>query len=174
MHIRTAVPEDSGRIRNLYQEVARRDNNFFRSEEDLTEAYISDFVNKSISKGLIIVAEDPNDENKLIGEIHGYQSGLKVTDHVLANFNLVIHPDFQGKKLGKTLFTIFLEEIGKSHSEIGKVELIVRESNENAIRLFQSRGFLIEGRMEMRVKKADGSYEADIPMGWQNPNFEFD
>jgi ribosomal protein S18 acetylase RimI-like enzyme len=173
MHIRTATQEDSGKIRNLYKEVARSDNNFFRTEEELSEDYISDFVNKSISKGLIIVAEDPNDESKLIGEVHGYRLGLKGTSHVLANFNLVVHPDFQNKKLGKTLFTIFLEEVGKSHSEIGKVELIVRESNENAIRLFQSRGFLIEGRMEMRVKKADGSYEADIPMGWQNPNFEF-
>jgi ribosomal protein S18 acetylase RimI-like enzyme len=173
MHIRTAVPQDLEKIRNLYKEAARRDSNFFRTEEELTDDCILDFVNKSISKGLIIVAEDPNDENKLIGEIHGYQSGLKVTDHVLANFNLVVHPDFQNKKLGKTLFTIFLEEVGKNHPEIGKVELIVRESNEKAIRLFQSRGFLIEGRMEMRVKKADGSYEADIPMGWQNPNFEF-
>jgi ribosomal protein S18 acetylase RimI-like enzyme len=173
MHIRTAVPQDLEKIRNLYKEAARRDSNFFRTEEELTDDCILDFVNKSISKGLIIVAEDPNDENKLIGEIHGYQSGLKVTDHVLANFNLVVHPDFQSKKLGKTLFTIFLEEVGKNHPEIGKVELIVRESNEKAIRLFQSRGFLIEGRMEMRVKKADGSYEADIPMGWQNPNFEF-
>jgi hypothetical protein len=34
-------------------------------------------------------------------------------------------------------------------------------------------GFLIEGRLEMRIKGSDGHYEADIPMGWENPNFEF-
>jgi ribosomal protein S18 acetylase RimI-like enzyme len=173
MHIRTALPTDSEKIKTLYREVSKSDPNFFRKEEELHLDYISDFVDKSIAKGLMIVAEHPEDETKLIGEVHAYKSGLKVTDHVLSNFNLVIHPDFQNKKLGKTLFTIFLEEVGKNHSDVGKVELMVRESNSNAIHLFQSRGFLIEGRMEMRVKKADGIYEADIPMGWQNPNFEF-
>jgi ribosomal protein S18 acetylase RimI-like enzyme len=51
--------------------------------------------------------------------------------------------------------------------------LIARESNQKAIDLYQSMGFLIEGRLEMRIKSLDGHYEADIPMGWQNPNFEF-
>jgi ribosomal protein S18 acetylase RimI-like enzyme len=171
MHIRTALPSDSEKVKILYLEISKKDPNFFRKEEELSDDYISDFVGKSIASGLMIVAEHPEDETKLVGEVHAYKSGLKVTDHVLANFNLVVHPDFQNKKLGKTLFTIFLEEVGKNHTDVGKVELIVRESNDNAIRLFQSRGFLIEGRMEMRVKKADGIYEADIPMGWQNPNF---
>ena len=42
-----------------------------------------------------------------------------------------------------------------------------------AIALYQSRGFLIEGRLEMRIRTPDRHYEADIPMGWQNPNYEF-
>jgi putative acetyltransferase len=52
------------------------------------------------------------------------------------------------------------------------VELIARESNLKAIELYQSLGFLIEGRLEMRIKTTDNHYEADIPMGWQNPNYE--
>jgi hypothetical protein len=28
--------------------------------------------------------------------------------------------------------------------------------------------------MEMRIKTRDDNYEADIPMAWLNPNFEFD
>jgi ribosomal protein S18 acetylase RimI-like enzyme len=174
MHIRTALPTDSDKIKQLYLEVAKDDKDFFRKEDELTDDYISDFVDRSLANGLVIVAEHPDDENKVVGEIHAYQSGLKVTGHVLSDFNLVVHPEFQNKKLGKTLFTIFLEEIGKNHPEIGKVELMVRESNQVAIHLFQSRGFLIEGRIEMKVKKADGTYEANIAMGWQNPNFEFD
>jgi ribosomal protein S18 acetylase RimI-like enzyme len=86
---------------------------------------------------------------------------------------LVVDPDFQGKKIGRTILMIFLDEIVKNRPDIGKVELIARESNQRAIALYQSVGFLIEGRLEMRIKAADGYYEADIPMGWQNPNFEF-
>ncbi len=120
------------------------------------------------------MAEHPDDPEQLVGEVHGYPSDAGTFKHVLTDFNIAIHPQFQGRKIGRTLFTIFLEEIGRNRPDIGKVELFVRESNNRALALYQSMGFLIEGRMEMRVKTAQGLYEADIAMGWQNPNFEFD
>jgi putative acetyltransferase len=92
----------------------------------------------------------------------------------MTDLTIAVHPEFQGKKIGRTLFTIFLEEIATNRPDIGKVELITRESNLRAIQLYQSLGFRIEGRLEMRIKTPEGNYEADIPMGWQNPNFEFE
>ena len=90
---------------------------------------------------------------------------------MLGDVTIVVHPDFQGRKIGRTILMIFLDEIVRNRPDIGRVELIARESNEKAIALYQSVGFLIEGRLEMRIKTAD-HYEADIPMGWQNPNYE--
>jgi putative acetyltransferase len=69
--------------------------------------------------------------------------------------------------------SIFLEEIVRNRTDVGKVELIVRESNVGAIALYQSLGFRIEGRLEMRIRTPSRCYEADIPMGWQNPSYEF-
>jgi len=91
----------------------------------------------------------------------------------LSELTLVVHPQFQGRKIGRTLFTIFLEEIGRNRPDIGRIELVTRESNAKAIALYQSLGFRIEGRLEMRIRTTGHAYEADIPMGWQNPNFEF-
>jgi ribosomal protein S18 acetylase RimI-like enzyme len=51
---------------------------------------------------------------------------------------------------------------------------MVRETNLKAIAFYQSLGFRIEGRFEMRIKTTQKIYEADIPMMWQNPNYEFD
>ena len=99
--------------------------------------------------------------------------GVSVFDHVLGEVTIIVHPQFQGKKIGRTILTIFLEEIGRNRIDIGKVELIARESNVKAIELYQSLGFRVEGRLEMRIKTPDGNFEADIPMGWQNPNFDF-
>ena len=110
---------------------------------------------------------------KLIAEVHAYKPGIKVFDHVLSDLTLIVHPDFQGKKIGRTIFTIFLEELSINRPDVGKVELIARESNRKAIDLYQSLGFRIEGRFEMRIKTPAGLFEADIPMGWQNPIFEF-
>lgn len=173
MHIRNAVEADCSSIKQLYRYVAGHSGGLARTESEITDEYIQHIFNQSSTAGMILVVEHPDKANELIGEIHAYRPGPKAFDHVLSHLTIAIHPDFQGKKVGRTLMTIFLEEIGLHHPEIGKVELITRESNQKAIRFYQSLGFLIEGRMEMRIKSADGCYEADIPMGWQNPNFEF-
>lgn len=174
MHIRTAEPGDLHRIKRLYQAVAKNGNGLARREDEITEEYVEGFLTKSLDQGLIIVAEHPNDPEELVGEIHAFSPGIQVFKHLYSNLTIAIHPECQGKKIGRTLFTIFLEEIGLNRHNIGKVELMTRESNEKAIAFYQSLGFRIEGRMEMRIKDKNGNYEADIPMGWQNPNFEFD
>jgi len=173
MHYREATSEDVAAILDLYKSVARARGGIARTEAEVDEAYVKNFVEKSIQSGLIIVGEHPENSNQLICELHAYKSGIAVFDHVLTDLTIVVHPDHQGKKLGRTIFTIFLNEIHNSRPDVGKVELIARESNKKAIALYQSLGFLIEGRLELRIKNDSGNYEADIPMGWQNSNFEF-
>lgn len=173
MHIRTAILDDAPMIRKLYQEVAKESNGLSRTADEITDIYVETFLTRSIHSGLALVAEHPEREDELIAEMHAYRPGPSAFKHVLSNLTIAVHPSFQGRKVGRTLFTIFLEEVGIRRPDIGKVELITRESNGKAIRLYQSLGFLIEGRMEMRIRSSDGNYEADIPMGWQNPNFEF-
>ena len=173
MRYRTATIEDLDRIVKLYREVARTEGGIARLEPEITQEYVSGFLEKSLTTGLIIVGENPDNENDFIAEIHAYKAGIQVFDHVLSDLTIVVHPNFQRKKLGRTILTIFLEEVGRNRPDIGRVELIARESNEKAIALYQSMGFLIEGRLEMRIRTTDRHYEADIPMGWQNPNYEF-
>jgi ribosomal protein S18 acetylase RimI-like enzyme len=173
MRYRTATIEDLDRLVKLYQAVASTEGGIARLEHEITTEYVLNFLEKSLETGLIIVGENPDDTNELMAEIHAYKPGIQVFDHVLSDLTIVVHPDFQRKKIGRTILTIFLEEIGRNRPDVGRVELIARESNEKAIALYQSLGFLIEGRLEMRIKTPDRHYEADIPMGWQNPNFDF-
>lgn len=173
MHIRTAEPGDLSKIKSLYQSVAKAGDGIARLEHEISDDYIENFISKSLTRGLILVAEHPDMPDQLIAEVHAYRPGITVFNHVLSDLTIVVDPAYQGKKVGRTIFTIFLEEIALNHPNIGKVELIARESNVKAIQFYQSLGFRIEGRLEMRIKTTDNNYEADIPMGWQNPNFEF-
>jgi putative acetyltransferase len=174
MHFRTAETTDVPKIVKLYKAVAKVPGTLGRLEEEMTEEYVSHFLKKSLETGLIIVCESDNDPNELIAEVHGYTPGMANFNHVLGDVTFVVHPDYQGKGIGRTIFTIFLEEIGTRRPDIGKVELYTGESNRRAITLYQSMGFMIEGRMEMRFRNPTGNFEADIPMGWVNPGFEFD
>lgn len=173
MRYRTADMDDLHRLILLYKAVAKVEGGIARLEHEVTEDYVKNFIQKSMATGVIIVGENPDDADELVASIHGYKAGIRVFEHVLGDVTMVVHPHFQGKKIGRTILTIFLEEIGRNRMDIGKVELIARESNLKAIQLYRSLGFQVEGRMEMRIKTPHHTYEADIPMGWQNPNFEF-
>jgi ribosomal protein S18 acetylase RimI-like enzyme len=174
MHYRTATLTDIPALVKLYKAVAKVEGYIARLEHEVTEEYVSHFVHKSLESGLIIVGEDETNPEELIAEIHGYRPGITIFNHVLGDVTFLVHPDHQGKGIGRTILTIFLDEIANNRPDIGKVELFTGESNRRAIGLYQALGFMIEGRMELRYKNPTGSYEADIPMGWQNPNFEFD
>src|SRR5688572_7208756 len=158
MHIRTATIKDLEPIKTLYEQVARKGGGLARAEDEISSDYVLHFLEKSIASGLIIVAENPEREGELIGEVHAYKAGIQAFDHVLTDLTIAVHPAYQGKKIGRTIFTIFLEEIGLNRRDIGRVELIARESNTKAIEFYQSLGFRIEGRLEMRIRTTDGQY----------------
>ncbi|MEJ7644999.1 MAG: GNAT family N-acetyltransferase [Chryseolinea sp.] len=174
MQFRTAEIDDLHKLVALYKAVARQEGGIARLEHEVTEDYVKDFLIKSLASGLIIVGEHPEDPERLVAEMHGYKAGPKIFDHVLGEITVLVDPEFQGKKVGKTLMMIFLDEIVRNRTDIGKVELFTSEGNHRAMALYQSLGFRIEGRFEMRIRTPDKNYEADIPMGWQNPNFEFE
>jgi ribosomal protein S18 acetylase RimI-like enzyme len=174
MQFRTSLYEDWPAIKDLHLAVSKQKTGIARWEHEITDDYVQSFVRKSTEHGIMIVALHPEDPTRIVAEIHAVKSKLHVFSHLMTDLTIAVHPDFQGKKLGRTLFTIFLEEIAVNHHDIGKVELVTRESNTRAIQLYQSLGFLIEGRMEMRIRTPQGNFEADIAMGWINPNFEYD
>jgi putative acetyltransferase len=63
------------------------------------------------------------------------------------------------------------EEISGAASlaDLRKVELLVRDSNRDAIRLYQRLGFVEEGRFRDRVRLPDGTFVDDIAMAWFPP-----
>jgi len=173
MHYRNATPGDIPALVRLYRRVAEISGGIARRSDEVTEEYVQTFVEKSLSQGLIIVLENEEKPGELAAEIHACKPGIRLFDHVLSELTLLVDPAFQGKGIGRTIFTIFLDEVVNSRPDIGRVELATGESNARALHLYQSLGFMIEGRFELRSRTATG-FEADICLYWQNPAFEFD
>jgi RimJ/RimL family protein N-acetyltransferase len=61
---------------------------------------------------------------------------------------------------------IDLMDWAKRNSSVEKIELLVRATNERAIRLYSRLGFVEEGRMRNRVRLPDGSFVDDVAMAW--------
>ncbi len=165
LELRACRENDVPGLKKLYESVAEIEGGLARSKDEITNEYVEDFVNKSINKGVILIAADMQTEN-IVGEIHCYGSGIKVFAHVLGELTIAVHPDYQGKKIGRMLFEKLLDKVKNEMPHILRVELIARESNFKAIEFYESLGFKIEGRLERRIKSVGGGFEADIPMAW--------
>ncbi len=164
--IRLATLVDQPKILDLYKKVAKNAGGIARTAEEVTEEYIKNNLEKSDNSGICLVIEDPF-VNRIIGEIHCYKLVPKIFRHILTELTVVVDNEYQNKGLGKLLFTSLFNIIETSRTDILRVELIARESNEKAIRFYEKLGFKIEGRFEKRVN----GVEADIPMAWFNENY---
>ena len=119
---------------------------------------------ESALSGIELLIDHPENKNEIIAEIHCYKPVPKIFHHILSDLTVVVHPDFQGKGVGRIIFQHLLE-LSKNKPQVLRVELIARESNQRAIEFYKTLGFKIEGRMEKRIH-SNCSFEADIPMAY--------
>lgn len=162
--IRQASLEDLSPILYLYSQVSKQESGIVRSYDEITEAFIADFLKKSSDNGLILLALTDNDE--LVGEMHAYNLGVKAFAHILGDLTIVVHPEFQGFGVGRQLFSSFLKKVTQEMPHICRIELFVRENNQKAVGFYEKMGFRKEGIFTKRIKNEDGSFENPIAMAW--------
>ena len=169
--VRHATPSDAGKIYTLYKKVAEAPVGIARSPDEVTEDYIQQFMKNAAATGVELVIDNPDNEAEIIAEIHCSKDALFIFKHVLSDLTIAVHPGFQGKGLGKIIFTHLLQFITTSRPDILRVELFTQESNERALALYKKLGFTPEGRLEKRIPGNNNRLEADIPMAWFNPAY---
>lgn len=169
--IRKATVNDIPLMHKLYVAVSKTKGRLARTEDEVTEAYVRSFVQKSAQNGVQYIAVDKL-RNKVVAEIHCYKLEPKVFEHVLSELTIVVDPEYQGRGVGKRLFQTLLNHVKEIRADIFRVELIARESNTKAIQLYKRLGFEVEGRLQGRIKNEENHLEADIPMAWLNPGFK--
>ncbi|MBD0255674.1 MAG: GNAT family N-acetyltransferase [Cytophagales bacterium] len=162
---------DEKSIIQLYQAVAAQGGGIAREADEVTAGYVAGNLEKATANGICLVVDHPDQPGAVIAEVHCYKLIPRVFSHVLSELTAVVHPDFQGRGLGKLLFTALLAHVEAHRLDILRVELIARESNGKAIALYEKLGFVTEGRLAQRINGKTGVLEADIPMAWFNKNF---
>ena len=170
--VRSVIASDEKKILSLYRRVAIRSGGIARSEEEISENYIRNFMELSALTGIELVVDHPLNQNEIIAEMHGYKLVPKVFAHIISELTIAVDPDFHGQGVGKLIFSHFLNYITDHRPDILRVELVTQESNEKALNLYKKIGFVIEGRLEKRIRMRGNEMDADIPMAWFNQNFK--
>lgn len=115
--------------------------------------------------GLYLVAEHAG---MVVGHAFLEPLSLAVTSHVV-RLTLAVHEGHQRQGVGRALMNALLRW-ARSNPRVEKVELQVRSSNEPAIALYRSLGFVEEGRKTRRLKIGPNEYLDDVYMAlWVGP-----
>lgn len=162
---RFLTSEDSAALISLYRSIAARPGGFVRNEGEIDETY----VGKSLvgnPQGGVGIGAFLREGGQLVGAITARKPKLKVFSHVLSNLVIGVHPEFQSQGVGRRLFLDFIEHVQNERPDVTRVELLARESNQRQIAFYEAVGFRREGFFENRIRRADGTYEGDVPMAW--------
>lgn len=162
---RTLKIDDTEAVHELFRVIASKQNGFVRLEEEISHGFVEKTLKRSIEGGLAFGAIERG-SGRLLGVITSRRLALKAFEHILSSVTIGVHPDFQKRGVGRRLFVDYLEHVQMQRDDISRVELIARDSNQKMIEFYESMGFRREGTFEKRVRNADGTFEADIPMGW--------
>lgn len=159
---------DQGAIVSLYRAVAAVPGGLARTVDEITPRYVAGFLGRSLDGGVVLVAREGT-AGDIHGEIHASPPGPRVFSHVLGDLTLAVHPDAQGRGIGRRLVEALLDVVVRERPHITRVELVARESNVRAIALYRRLGFIEEGRLLGRIRSVGGGYEADVLMAWRRP-----
>ncbi len=131
--------------------------------DDAMRRTILDFEDGS--RGIFLVAERAG---TVLGHAFLEPLPLAVTAHVV-RLTIAVHEGHQGQGVGRALMDELLRW-ARSSPRVEKVELQVRSTNERAVGLYRSLGFVEEGRKTRRLKLGPGEYIDDVYMAlWVGP-----
>jgi len=116
-------------------------------------------------RGMYLVAEH---EGTVVGHAFLEPLSLAATSHVV-RLTIAVHEGHQRQGVGRALMDELLRW-ARSNPGVEKVELQVRSSNDRAMALYRSLGFVQEGRKTRRLKIGPNEYLDDVYMAlWVGP-----
>ena len=161
IEIRATTLADAPAILAVHVAAASRGGGLAREPDEMDLEGVQAALARPLVDGVALMAWI---EGKPAGEIHASRYVPRQFAHNLTDLTVAVHPDFQGKGVGAALFEALFVQAAKMAPTIERIELLCREGNTGALRLYQRLGFVIEGRFVRRVRLRDGTIEDDLAM----------
>lgn len=161
--IRSARVEDARAMVDYLKTTAGESDNLTKSPE---EVVITVSEEEAFLKGLIKDERrfmlNAFDGDKLVGNIYLAEIGSRKRIRHRASMGIAVIQDYWGLGISRALMMAALHTAEKLGFE--QVELGVYANNENALKLYQSLGFEIYGRLPRACKLGKDKYQDDLLM----------
>ncbi|HTB79096.1 MAG TPA: N-acetyltransferase [Polyangiaceae bacterium] len=163
--IREARWEDAPLIAAAERKIANSPGKLASRPDEIDDDVVGKKILDLDGRGIYLVAEHAD---TVVGHAFLEPLSLAATSHVV-RLTIAVHEGHQHQGVGRALMLELLRW-ARSNPRVEKVELQVRSSNERAIALYQSLGFVEEGRKTRRLKVGPSEYLDDVYMAlWVSP-----
>jgi len=162
--IRPALPDDAAQIIAYARAVfAEPGINLITMADEFnptteSEARLISEMNRA-TNSLFLVAED---DGRIVGQLT-LQGGKRRNVRHAATLGITVGPAYRGRGIGRRLMAYAIDW-ARAGGVLTRIELNVFVRNSNAIHLYESCGFEIEGHRR-RAARRDGEYLDDLVMG---------
>jgi RimJ/RimL family protein N-acetyltransferase len=163
--IRAAHVDDAPALAAAERETARTPGLLRSLPHELREEAFAERIAalESVNhRGRYVVAVDSR--NQAVGHALLEPMALAQSAHVF-RLTIVVHPGHTDRGVGRALMNDLLAWASRD-PRVEKIELLVRATNERAIHLYRSLGFVEEGRLSRVVKIDAMTYIDDLTMAW--------
>lgn len=160
--IRDALPSDAAALCEAERAIVRQHDGLLVSEpEELSEAAYRERIAAHVEgSAKVLIAEVAG---TAVGHASLWPMGLRKVSHVL-RLDMCVHLGYWRLGYGRALLESLLAW-AHTNPNAHKVELLVRSENSSAIALYESAGFVLEGRMKNRVRLRGGRFIDDLSLG---------
>ena len=165
--IRKALPEDALVLAAAERTIASTPGMLASRPDEIDDDAVREMILdlNDRGRGNYLVAEHTG---AIVGHAFLEPLSLAATSHVV-RLLIAVHEGHQGRGVGRALMNELLRW-ARSSPHVEKVELQVRSSNDRAIALYRSLGFVEEGRKTRRLKMGPSEYIDDLYMAlWVGP-----
>lgn len=135
-----------------------------REPDEIDEPLVREMVAHAVSYGVGFVAVDAGG---VVGFVLGPRHRVRRVSHVISNVLICVAERAQRRGIGRALMHSLMSAAAES-AWCERIEFHVRATNARAIALYESLGFVVEGRLVKRIARG-AEREDDLIMAWIVP-----